>query len=228
MEHNYAHFEHFFHYWPFRKRFLQIIVQAKVLATISLQPQALDIILEFTLATMILPGKSITHWHEGDRIVAADLRRQFPGAIAETYQPGDILFREGSKSDTCFLLEQGTVEISKIVGKGKQLRLGLTQAGEYLGEISTLSGQPRGATATAQTKVQVVSFRRTDLVRLLRQQNPFATRLSLELCSLLSRRCLRLTRLVSRRTKPAGPAFGPKGVGANASATPVFYDRWAV
>ena len=175
---------------------------------------------------MILPREPITRWHEGNRIVAADFRRQFPGVKVVTYQPGDILFREGSKEDTCFLLEEGTVEISKDLGHGKRLHLGLTQAGAYLGEIAMLSGQPRGATATARTKVKAVSFRRIHLVRLLREQDAFAMRLSLELCSLLSRRCLRLSRLVSRPTVPSQPPH--KTFSAKVPAPPGFYARWAV
>ena len=170
----------------------------------------------------------MTRWHEGNRIVAADLQKQFPGAKAVTYQPGNILFREGSQADTCFLLEEGTVEISKNLTKGKRLNLGLTQAGEYLGEIAMLSGQPRSATATARTEVQAVAFQRNQFVRLLRQQNPFATRLSLELCSLLSRRCLRLSRLVSRRVESAKPPSEHKGVEAKSPLLPGFYSRWAV
>jgi CRP-like cAMP-binding protein len=177
---------------------------------------------------MILPKEPITRWHEGTRIRAVEMRADFPGCKVVIFQVGEVLFREGSKADTCFLIEKGTVRITKKISGRKSLLMGFSRAGDYLGEIALLSRQPRGATATAKTAVTAVSFRRAALVEGLRQQNSMATRLSLELCSLLSRRCLRLTRLLARHSVPTKSYRLKTPQTFRRPALRKFLNRWAV
>ena len=61
---------------------------------------------------------------------------------------GDVLFEEGDKPTTAFLVEAGEVEVSTII-RGQRLVLSRLQGGELLGEMSVLDGGVRSATATA-------------------------------------------------------------------------------
>lgn len=76
-----------------------------------------------------------------------------------TFRPGQALFLEGDPSERVLVLEQGWVLISCISTTGRETVLGLCGAGDLLGEVSALDGQPRSATAVAltQTQARVVS-----------------------------------------------------------------------
>ncbi len=63
------------------------------------------------------------------------------------YAPGDVLFREGESGEVMFVIQSGSVRISKDVG-GEQKSLAVLGPGEFLGEMAILNGRPRTATAT--------------------------------------------------------------------------------
>ena len=63
------------------------------------------------------------------------------------FQKGSVLFREGEAGKEMFVVHQGRVNIAKTVG-GVEKILASLGPGEFLGEMSILSGKPRSATAT--------------------------------------------------------------------------------
>jgi CRP-like cAMP-binding protein len=63
------------------------------------------------------------------------------------YAPGDVLFREGESGEVMFVIQSGSVRISKDIG-GEQKSLAVLGPGEFLGEMAILNGKPRTATAT--------------------------------------------------------------------------------
>src|SRR4051794_13219649 len=60
---------------------------------------------------------------------------------------GEVLFREGEMGDEMFVIQSGSIRITKRVG-ATQKTLALLGAGEFVGEMSILNGKPRTATAT--------------------------------------------------------------------------------
>ena len=69
-------------------------------------------------------------------------------ASEDTYEDGQIIFKEGSSGDWVYLVISGTVEISKMVG-GKKVVVEMLEEGEIFGELSFLGGIKRSATARA-------------------------------------------------------------------------------
>jgi uncharacterized protein (TIGR02266 family) len=67
-------------------------------------------------------------------------------AEEETYQDGDIIFKEGSRGDWVYVVLSGSVEISKTV-EGKKYMIAVLQPGELLGELGFVGGIKRTATA---------------------------------------------------------------------------------
>lgn len=63
------------------------------------------------------------------------------------YQPGEVLFREGESGEVMFVIQSGTVRITKEIG-GEAKSLAVLGPGEFLGEMAILNGKPRTATAT--------------------------------------------------------------------------------
>jgi CRP-like cAMP-binding protein len=127
------------------------------------------------------------------------LLKELPGARLVTYDPGTFLFHEGDKASNCCLIKQGRVRILKRSAKGEDLPLATAKPGEFLGEMAMLSRQRRSATAQAVTRVKTIVVEYTDFVALLKEQNPLAMKLSLQLSTLLAARCHRLLNLVARQ-----------------------------
>ncbi len=132
-------------------------------------------------------------------ITPEELLRELPGAKLITHEAGAVIFREGTIAPNCYVITHGKVRILKKTNKGESIPLGLVKAGEFLGEMAMLSGERRSASAVAVTRVKAIVIEHSDFVALLREQHPFASRLSLQISTLLATRCHRLLRLIARR-----------------------------
>jgi CRP-like cAMP-binding protein len=132
-------------------------------------------------------------------ISADELLRELPGARLVTHEAGMFVFREGSKGSNCFFITQGRVRILKRSLKGDDVPLALVKAGEFLGEMAMLSGEKRSASALALSRVKAITIDHGDFVALLKEQNPFATRMLLQFGTLLASRCHHLLRLIARQ-----------------------------
>lgn len=82
------------------------------------------------------------------------------------FQPGEVLFAEGSPGDGCFIIEEGEIRLEvarpEVDSDGV---LGFLEPGSILGELSLLDREPRSASAYAHTAVTV---RRLDLAAIER------------------------------------------------------------
>ena len=70
----------------------------------------------------------------------------FQIASEETYQDGQIIFKEGTFGDWVYVIEEGTVEISKDV-EGNKVIIEVLGPEEIFGEMAFLIDIPRTATA---------------------------------------------------------------------------------
>ncbi|MEW5737055.1 MAG: TIGR02266 family protein [Thermodesulfobacteriota bacterium] len=66
----------------------------------------------------------------------------------KNYPDGSVIFLEGSRGDSVYLVEAGAVIISKQVG-GKKLIIDVLRTGEIFGEMAFIGNYPRTATARA-------------------------------------------------------------------------------
>lgn len=61
---------------------------------------------------------------------------------------GAVLFRQGDPGDEMFVVSQGRIRLT--IGKGgNETEVNVLGPGEFFGELSLLTGEPRSATATA-------------------------------------------------------------------------------
>jgi CRP-like cAMP-binding protein len=135
-----------------------------------------------------------------------ELLRELPGARLITHEAGAFIFREGTKAANCYIITQGKVRILKRSNKGEAIPLALVKPGEFLGEMAMLSGEKRSASAQALTRVKTIVIQHAAFVALLKARHPFASRLSLQLSTLLATRCHHLLRLIARQ-----PGVVPRG-----------------
>lgn len=78
----------------------------------------------------------------------------FQIASYETFQDGETIFAEGANGDWIYVVEEGTVEISKKVDDRK-IVIEILKPGDIFGEMAYIDKTPRSATATAIGKAVV-------------------------------------------------------------------------
>ena len=91
----------------------------------------------------------------------------------QTFEDGEIVFREGEESSAMYVLRSGTIEILKDVA-GHQVRLAMLDRGSFFGEMSLLEGLPRSATARAIGKASLLVLRPGSLLLQIRRDPTFA------------------------------------------------------
>ncbi len=97
--------------------------------------------------------------------LTAGLRRD---GTNRRFRRGQALFAEGDRAERVFLVEHGCVVLSCTAPGGREVVLGLRGPGEIVGELSSLDGEPRSATAVAAGEVEAVVAPASALMRALR------------------------------------------------------------
>jgi small-conductance mechanosensitive channel/CRP-like cAMP-binding protein len=70
-------------------------------------------------------------------------------------EPEEVLFTQGGTEATLFIVVSGILQISQYTELSGPLTAGLIGAGDYIGEVSLLTGAPYAATATARTNCKL-------------------------------------------------------------------------
>lgn len=134
------------------------------------------------------------------------------------FRRAQSLFTEGDISDRVFLITSGWVMISSTSSEGREIVLGLRGPGDIIGEMSTLDGVARSATALSLSEVEAVvvpgsAFTRAladidgahELIRILaaRLRDADSKRLGFATLDTLGRVADRLLELADRFGRPA-------------------------
>lgn len=80
------------------------------------------------------------------------------------YNAGTTIFRKGAIGDIFYMIREGKVRIS---GLGDNFTDTILADGDYFGERALITGEPRAATATAETKVSLMAIDGETFVQLL-------------------------------------------------------------
>jgi putative ABC transport system ATP-binding protein len=75
-----------------------------------------------------------------------------------TLEPGDVLFRQQSTGSRVYMIESGCLAIVRELSDGTEELLAERSAGEYVGELGPMLGQPRSATTRAIEPTTISSF----------------------------------------------------------------------
>jgi CRP-like cAMP-binding protein len=90
------------------------------------------------------------------------LRKVAKTASDERYDAGDVVVREGGRTETLFVIVEGT---AKVVRNGRTVAK--RSAGEYFGEVSMIDRRPRGATVIAETPLRCLVLYHDSLRKLV-------------------------------------------------------------
>lgn len=80
-----------------------------------------------------------------------------------TFQPGEIVVREGTPGDSMFIICNGDVSVVTKDKSGKDVQLADLGEGDFFGEVSLLTGRPRTATIYAISYTEVLELKRVSL-----------------------------------------------------------------
>jgi len=100
-------------------------------------------------------------------MLAAELQALEQTAQLNTYKAGRHVFQEGDPGDGLYIIVEGKVQITCLVGQDQRRVLSRLGAGDFFGEMAVLDNQPRSATATAEIDTQVYFILRDDLLKIL-------------------------------------------------------------
>jgi putative ABC transport system ATP-binding protein len=85
-----------------------------------------------------------------------------------TLADGETLFRQGEPGDRVYTVESGTIEIVRELADGGEELLNVLGPGNYFGELSTMLGTPRSATARARGETALCGYSLSDFRALRR------------------------------------------------------------
>lgn len=91
--------------------------------------------------------------------------------VEKQYEKGSILFFEDMPGDCFFVILEGELEIWKRFGQPDEILLGLSGAGQPIGEMALIDERPRSATVRARSAVKLFVIQATDFNNLLLTEN---------------------------------------------------------
>jgi len=90
------------------------------------------------------------------------------GVCGQRHIPsGELLFAEGERSDTLYIIVEGKLAVTRDTGRGFPDTLHLLESGQLAGESGFLDGSPHSATLKAVGDTRVVTLDRAHLESLL-------------------------------------------------------------
>lgn len=117
------------------------------------------------------------------RLRDRELLRVMQAVEVRTYEPGQVVIREGDKGDELFIVLSGKVSVSR--GGEALTRLG---AGEHFGEMALIRAVPRSATVHADGRAELIVIRRQDFFELLRTEHEIAVKMLWQFLGVLADR----------------------------------------
>jgi len=95
-----------------------------------------------------------------------------------------VIFNEGSKGREMYVIIKGKIQISQLVNNQAHV-LSIMEEGTFFGEMSTIRGVPRVATATAESDVELLVVSPSTFRDLLQTKPGFGIKVIKELCNRL-------------------------------------------
>jgi CRP-like cAMP-binding protein len=133
----------------------------------------------------------------GERIASS--RSGLPAALAalgrrREVSAGTVLFREGDRAESCFLLERGEVALRRVSRRGEEVEIARIAGGEWFGEVVLFSARDYPARAVAVKDGAVVEFSRSAVLSSPDRE------VAAFFLDLLARKCLALNRRIDQLT----------------------------
>ncbi|MGA2163994.1 MAG: Crp/Fnr family transcriptional regulator [Solirubrobacteraceae bacterium] len=123
-----------------------------------------------------------------------DLQRIAQLAVPRSFETGQVVFREGDRSDTCYVVHFGRARAVHDHGDGRTITLATFGPGDIFGELALFEDERRSATVEALEPTSVLAVLGPDMRRLMAEHPQIAMRLLIALARRLRESNERLAR----------------------------------
>jgi len=134
-------------------------------------------------------GQYVKHCPNGEKATAANekfsklssrihLAEFTPNDVNRTYHKDTMLFAEGAPGDELFIIQKGSIKITKIVDN-KEVLLAMLKSGDILGEMALLEGKPRAASALAYEDCEVMAINKANFELMINSQPQIIARITI-------------------------------------------------
>jgi CRP/FNR family cyclic AMP-dependent transcriptional regulator len=110
-----------------------------------------------------------------------DLERIAELAVPRAFEPGQVVFREGDASDTCYIVRSGRARAVREHSGGRTITLATFGTGDIFGELALFEDERRSATVEAIEQCSVVAVLGPDMRRLMVEHPGISARLVIAL-----------------------------------------------
>jgi CRP/FNR family transcriptional regulator, cyclic AMP receptor protein len=114
-------------------------------------------------------------------LVQDDLERIARFAVPREFEPGEVVFREGDASDTCYVVHDGRARAIRTHRDGRTLTLATFGPGDIFGELALFEDERRSATVEAIEPTSTVAVLGPDMRRLMSEHAEISARLVIAL-----------------------------------------------
>ena len=106
-----------------------------------------------------------------------DLARVAEVAVPRRFEAGEVVFREGDESDTCYVVRTGHARAVREHSDGRSITLANFGPGDIFGELAMFDDERRSATVETLEETEAIAILGGDMRRLLREHPDIAVKL---------------------------------------------------
>ncbi len=110
-----------------------------------------------------------------------DLQRIAQLAVPRQFEPGQVVFRKGDQSDTCYIVRSGHARAVREHPDGRTITLATFGPGDIFGELAMFEDERRSATVEAIELTSAVAVLGPDMRRLMSIHPQISMRLAIAL-----------------------------------------------
>jgi CRP/FNR family transcriptional regulator len=125
-----------------------------------------------------------------------DLVRVAEVAVPRRFEAGEVVFREGDESNSCYIVRSGRARAVREHPDGRSITLANFGPGEIFGELAMFDNERRSTTVEAVERTEAIAILGGDMRRLLRQHPD----ISVKLLSALGRRLREANERLARQS----------------------------
>jgi CRP-like cAMP-binding protein len=107
------------------------------------------------------------------------------GGLGKLYKDGEVIINEGETGSCMYVIQSGQVEILK-TRDGREVRIAVRNAGDFLGEMSLFSRELRSATVKAVGEAKILTIDKRNLLASIQKDPSLAFRIIESLSKRLS------------------------------------------
>lgn len=150
-----------------------------------------------------MPSEIGTAERKSSRTEFTQMLLKVTRGLPKVFRKGEMLFLEGDEPKWLFLIQHGKVVLSKLLPNGSKTIVSVRVAGDMVGEVAVLDGNPYDTDAVALTDVHAFRIQREAFLYALRTNWALAEKIIADLTSRLRQSqetiCLLSTQRVEKR-----------------------------